>query len=209
MVAPGFNMLRTTVVVGLLAFAAGAPGCRSSTTAVTEPAPDMVATGSCLGRLCLGMTETAALAAIDAATVPASADGRHCFRLEDADLELSFEVDTADARRTIRAILVTNLPHCFPGDGGAPAATGDAIPVGGAGRIADCRGVRPGDPESFVAKMHRRASPIAAAADTYWAAAPAGVRGFADRCEPVEAGGPESAIYLRDGRVVGLAIGRP
>jgi hypothetical protein len=208
MVAPGFNTLRTTVVAGLLALAAGAPGCRPSTTAATEPGPDLVATGSCLGRLCLGMTETAALAAIDAAAVPASAGGRHCFRLEDADLELSFEVDTADARRTIRAILVTNLAHCSPGEDGAPAATGGAMPVGGAGRIADCRGLRPGDPESFATKLHRHASPIAAPADP-WSGAPAGVHGFEDVCEPAAADTTRAGLYLRDGRVVGLAVWRP
>jgi len=168
----------------------------------------MVATGRCLGRLCLGMTETAALAVVDAADAPMSTEGRHCFRLEDADLELSFDVDAADARRTIRAILVTNLPHCSPGDDGAPAATGGAMPVGGAGRIADCRGLRPGDPESFAIKMHRHASPIAAAADP-WGAAPAGVHGFEDVCEPAAADTTRAGLYLRDGRVVGLAVWRP
>jgi len=206
MVAPGIDRLRTTLVVGLLALATGAPGCRPSMSSTTEPAPDLIATGRCLGRLCLGMTEAAALAAMDAANLPLSTEGRRCFHLEGADLDLSFDVDRADAGRPLRAILVTSLPRCSGAD--RDDAVGGALPVGDAGRLADCRGLRPGDPESFATKMHRRASPIAAATDP-WSGSPAGVRGFEDVCEPAAADTARAGLYLRDGRVVGLAVWKP
>jgi hypothetical protein len=165
-------------------------------------APPGTAPGDCLGRLCLGMTEVEALAALDAQGHPAGGEGRFCFHLEDADLDLSFRVAGQGDDRRVASVLVTALPHCDATDGGA--ADQDAR---GAGVIADCRGVRPGDPEAFVAKMHRRAAP-APVPDLVWPAAPADVRGLADRCAE-EDGGPASLIYLRDGRVVGLAIHAP
>jgi len=211
--APAHTPAAVAAVCLLLAVAAlgacGAPAGGTAPGAMTGPAsgaapardsgppdPARLATGDCLGRLCLGMPETEALAILDAADRPAEPGDRRCFHLEDADLDLSLLVAGDGGDRRLTAILATSLPHC----GGTPAH--------GAGVIADCRGVRPGDPESFVSKMHRRAAPIAAP-DPLWATAPAGVRGLADRCEPPEAGGPGTAIYLRDGRVVGLAIWRP
>jgi hypothetical protein len=150
------------------------------------------------------MTETEALATLDAVDRPADTGDRRCLHLEDADLDLSFRVaDDDGGERRLTAILATSLPHCGGVDGGADS--GGGTPARDAGDIVDCRGVRPGDPESFVAKMHRRAAPIIAP-DPLWATAPAGVRGLADRCESAAAGGPETGIYLRDGRVVGLAI---
>lgn len=125
---------------------------------------------------------------------------RRCFHLEDADLDLSFDVDDSDPRRSIRSILVTNLAHC--------SASGGATPVGVAWRIADCRGLRPGDPESFAGKLHRQAAPIASHTNP-WTDAPSSVRGLEDVCEPAAAAAARSGIYLRQGWVVGLAVWRP
>jgi hypothetical protein len=188
------------------ALACGAPAGMVATGAPT---------GDCLGRLCLGMSEPEALAALGAAGRPAQADGRFCFHLEDGGLDLSFRVAYRGGERRVVAILATTQPHCGAPDGGAADGGGASGREGSrgailrdAGVLADCRGVRPGDPEPFVAKMHRRAAPIAAP-DPIWDTAPAGVRGLADRCEPAAADGPETRLYLRDGRVVGLAVTRP
>ena len=197
---------------GLAALALAALACGAPAGIVASGAP----TGDCLGRLCLGMSESEALAALGAAGRPREANGRVCFHLEDGGLDLSFRVAGDGGERGVVSILATMPPHCgvVPGgaangaDGSAGAAMDGGTPLRDAGAIADCRGVRPGDPEAFVAKMHRRAAPIAEP-DPIWDTAPAGVRGLADRCEPAAPGGPETRLYLRAGRVVGLAITRP
>ena len=185
--------------LAFVALGVGAVGCRPAITEATEPEPALVATGRCLGRLCIGMTESAALAAMGAPTPAGSDGGARCFHIEDADLDLSFEVDGADASRPIRSILVSSPPRC-PG--------GEAVRIDSAGRIADCRGLRPGDPESFATKVHRQAAPIPGDADP-WPAAPEGVRGLEDLCEPAAADAARAGFYLRDGRVVGLAVWKP
>jgi hypothetical protein len=201
--ASAFTGAPAALAVAIAALACGAPAGM-----VAPGAP----TGDCLGRLCLGMSESEALAALGAASRAASADGRFCFHVEDSGLDLSFRVAADGGERRVVAILATMPPHCDAVDGGTgedggPGKDGGA-PLRDAGAISDCRGVRPGDPEAFVAKMHRRAAPVAAP-DPTWDTAPPGVRALADRCEPAAPGGPESLLYLRDGRVVGLAIRRP
>jgi len=203
---PAGAMACPVLALAVLA-ACGAPAGGAATGAPSAaPSAARRASGDCLGRLCLGMAEAEALATLDAIDRPDDPGDRRCFHLEDADLDLSFRAAADGGGRRLTAILATSLPHCGGVDGGA--GPGGGTPARDAGVIADCRGVRPGDPEAFVVKMHRRAAPIAAP-DPLWATAPAGVRGLADRCEPAEAGGPETGIYLHDGQVVGLAIWKP
>ena len=192
---------RAWIVLTLAASVLASLACCAPAGIVASGAP----TGVCLGRLCLGMSESEALAALGATGHPAPADGRFCFHLEDGGIDLSFRVAGDGGERRVAAILATALPHCDAAEG--RAASG-APPLREAGVIADCRGVRPGDPEAFVAKMHRRAAPTAGT-DPIWDTPPAGVHALADRCEPAAPGGPETRLYLRDGRVVGLAVTRP
>jgi hypothetical protein len=187
------------------------------------------ATGDCLGRLCLGMTESEALAALDANIRTAGTGELFCVHLADAGLDLSFRVAADGSERRVASILATTLPHCGDAGGGPEGDAGESGGDAGAGAvagavagaaeerdasvrdmgaIADCRGVQPGDPEAFVAKVHRRAGPVTGT-DPIWAGTPAGVRALVDHCEPAVAGGPETRLYLRDGRVVGLAVRRP
>lgn|SRR5262245_38872897 len=189
-------MSRLTPAAALLLASAGF-ACHPSNGAVTTPGPDRIASGYCLGGVCLDTPEDEARAALGA-----SGPAGRCYRLDDG-ITLSFEVDAADARRPVRAILVTTLAHCSADGGGEPMA------LASGGPIADCRGLRPGDPESFAAKVHRQATPFTPGSDP-WSGAPDGVRGVQDSCDAAAAGGgPRAGVYLSEGRVVGLAVWRP
>lgn len=181
--APGAPFLITAVVL----VAGAALACRA-----VIPSPDAVATGRCLGPFCLGMTRAAAHAAAGAA---ADADAA-CLRLAAGGPDLSLF-----GGESIAGVLITSTPRCADA-GGRTDAAGGALPAG----IADCRGVRLGDPAAFVGKMHRQARPVEPAGDL-WPDAPAGVRGLIDHCGVAASDASPTTLYLFEDRVVGIGIG--
>jgi hypothetical protein len=193
---------RAIIILGAGAFAACRGGAATTDT--------RTATGDCLGRVCLGMSETTALAALgggagapgggasgaaDAGGAGGSgpADTRHCYRVHDGPF-YSFWVDEEDPGRRVTGVLATGAAHCA-----------DPRNLDDAGAIVTCRGVRLGDPDSFVAKMDRQA--VESEKPAYpWPEAPEGTRQLDDDC----GGGPQAAsmttLYLASGKVAGLAI---
>jgi len=195
------HRFRFPAIVVLSAGALAACGGSDATTVARA------ATGDCLGRVCLGMSERSALAALgvkepsrgtgdatgDAGTPGGPADTRHCYRVHDGPY-FSFWVDEEDPGRRVTGILATAAAHCA-----------DPADVDDAGAIATCRGVRLGDPESFVAKMDRRA--VEAATPAYpWPEAPEGTRQLDDDCGGGEQAAAMTSLYLAAGRVAGLGI---
>jgi hypothetical protein len=166
------------------------------------------ATGDCLGRVCLGMSEESAVAALGPAA-PAAAAGtagagtpagaadpagaRHCYRARGGAF-YSFWVDGEDPGRRVTGIMATSAPHCA-----------DPTDVDDAGTLVTCRGVRLGDPASFVAKIDRHA--VEATMPAYpWPEAPQGTRQIDDDCGAGADAARMTTLYLRDGQVAGLAI---
>jgi hypothetical protein len=187
-------------VLGAVALAA----CRGG----AAPADTRTATGDCLGRVCLGMSEAAAVAAVGSAEsaapsgpagssatpgAAATTDTRHCYHLRDGAF-YSFWVDSEDPGRRVTGILATGAAHCA-----------DPREVDSAGTLVTCRGVRLGDAGSFVAKIDRRA--IEADKPSYpWPEAPGGTRQLDDRCGSDAEDAATTTLYLLDGKVAGLAI---
>jgi len=193
-------------VLGAVALAA----CRGG--AATGDA--RTATGDCLGRVCLGMSEESAVAALGAtapaakgasaaAGVPASggastgaaepADARHCYHAHGGAF-YSFWVDSEDPGRRVTGVMATSAPHCA-----------DPTDVEDAGTLVTCRGVRLGDAASFVAKIDRHA--VEATMPAYpWPEAPEGTRQLDDDCGAGTDAARMTTLYLRDGKVAGLAI---
>ena len=187
-------------VLGAVALAACRGGSASTDT--------RTATGGCLGRVCLGMSEAAAVATLGAAESAAAGgiaganptpgagettDTRHCYRLRDGAF-YSFWVDSEDPGRRVTGILATGAAHCA-----------DPREVDGAGTLVTCRGVRLGDAASFVAKIDRGA--VEADKPSYpWPEAPEGTRQLDDDCGPESDAEGTTTLYVRDGKVAGLAI---
>jgi hypothetical protein len=180
-------------VVGAVALAA----CRGG--AATGDA--RTATGDCLGRVCLGMSEASAVAALGATAArgaspgAADADGaRHCYRARGGAF-YSFWVDSEDPGRRVTGVLATSAPHCAE-----PADVGDA------GTLVTCRGVRLGDAASFVAKIDRHRIVEETTPAYPWPEAPEGTRQLDDDCGAGTDAAQMTTLYLLDGKVAGLAI---
>jgi hypothetical protein len=192
-------------VLGAVALAA----CRGG-PATTDT---RTATGDCLGRVCLGMSEESAVSALgaggaaraaepaDAGEAAAGAPGgaaepagaRHCYRVRGGAF-YSFWVDIEDPGRRVTGVLATSVPHCA-----------DPVEVDDAGSLVTCRGVRLGDAESFVAKIDRHA--VEAKPPAYpWPEAPEGTRQIDDDCESGSEAARVTTLYLAEGKVAGLAI---
>jgi hypothetical protein len=179
------------LLTAALSACGGAPQAGARSAPGDDPSPALVATGTCLGRVCLGMGEAEAIEALGA---PAGGDpdAPRCYRTA-AGIFLSFWVDVEDPAHRVIGMLATTDPHCS-----VPVAIGDP------GAIATCRGVRIGDPASFVAKMHRQAQ-MEKVPGNPWPEAPDGTIQMNDQCEAGDKT-PRTALYLRGGLVVGLAI---
>ena len=181
-------------VLGAVALAACRGGAATGDT--------RAATGDCLGRVCLGMSEESAVAALGAAAPAATgasegpagpAGARHCYRARGGAF-YSFWVDNEDPGRRVTGILATDAPHCA-----------DPTDVDDAGTLVTCRGVRLGDAASFVAKIDRRA--VATEKPDYpWPEAPEGTRQLDDDCGAGTDAARMTTLYLRNGKVAGLAI---
>ena len=169
-------------VLGAVALAACRGGAATGDT--------RTATGDCLGRVCLGMSEESAVAALGAA---APAGSSHCYRARGGAF-YSFWVDDEDPGRRVTGVLATDAPHCA-----------DPAEVDDAGTLVTCRGVRLGDAASFVAKIDRRA--VAPQKPDYpWPEAPEGTRQLDDDCGAGTDAARMTTLYLRNGKVAGLAI---
>ena len=180
--AEGRSWIPCACVLGAVALAACRGGAATTDT--------RTATGGCLGRVCLGMSEAAAVATLGAEE---RTDTRHCYHLRDGAF-YSFWVDGEDPGRRVTGILATGAAHCA-----------DPREVDGAGTLVTCRGVRLGDAESFVAKIDRRA--VEADKPSYpWPEAPEGTRQLDDDCGPEPDAEGTTTIYVLDGKVAGLAI---
>jgi hypothetical protein len=173
--------------------AAGLHGCGGA-GAPAAPPPALVATGTCLGRVCLGMSEAEALRAIDAGAAPdPERSAAHCYRTA-GGVFYSFWVDGEDPARRVTGVLATAGEHC-----------GHPSPIADPGALATCKGVRLGDPESMVTKLHRQAAG-AARPEYPWPEAPEGVVQLDDTCAGQDPDAPHTSLYLRGGRVEGLAV---
>lgn len=172
---------------------------RSAGAGVGDAAsPREVATGGCLGPFCLGRAIAEAdrpdQAAAIASNLPPT--GVTCWRFDQVDVAAF--TDTGEAEARVRGVLATAIPSCGTHPALASATTPD---------VADCRGVRLGDPAAFVTKMHRQARPVTAE-DDLWPGRPAGVAGLSDICTPGADSAHRTLLYLQADRVVGIGIGR-
>jgi hypothetical protein len=187
-----------TVLVFVVALALAAPGCRLRDAAKGDASPRDLATGACLGPFCLGRPIAEAERPAQAAAITSGAPSSDviCWRFETTDVAAF--VDRGGPEALVRGVLATALPSC----GAHPALASATSPD-----VVDCRGVRLGDPAAFVAKVHRQARPPDADADL-WPEAPEGVTALSDICAPGADSAHRTTLYLKDDRVVGIAIGR-
>ena len=187
-----------TACVLACALALAAPGCRRRDAAKDGASPRDLATGACLGPFCLGRPIAAAERPEQAAAITSGAPPGDaiCWRFEKTDVTAF--VDTGAHEALVRGVLATALVSCGPHPALASATSPDVV---------DCRGVRLGDSAAFVTKMHRQARPPEADADL-WPEAPEGVTRLTDICTPGADGAHRTMLYLKDDRVVGIAIGR-
>lgn len=186
--AEGRSWFPCACVLGAVTLAA----CRGG----APPADTRTATGDCLGRVCLGMSETAAVATLgtaESAAAGETTDARHCYHLRDGAF-YSFWVDGEDPGRRVIGVLATRAAHCA-----------EPREIDGAGTLVTCRGVRLGDAASFVAKIDRRA--VEAEKPSYpWPEAPEGTRQLDDDCGSESDALGTTTLYVEDGKVSGLAI---
>ncbi len=187
-----------TALVLAVALAIAAPGCRQRGGPGGDASPRDLATGACLGPFCLGRPIAEAERPPQAAAITSGAPSNDviCWRFEKTDVAAF--VDRTGPEALVRGVLATALPSC-----GAHPALASATSLD----VVDCRGVRLGDPAPFVTKMHRQARPPDADADL-WPEAPEGVTALSDICTPGADSAHRTTLYLKDDRVVGIAIGR-
>ena len=180
------------------ALALVAPGCRQRGAADGAGSPRDLATGACLGPFCLGRPIAEAERPAQAAAITSGAPPGEviCWRFEKTDVAAF--VETTGPEAMVRGVLATALPFC----GTHPALASATSPD-----LVDCRGVRLGDPAAFVTKMHRQARPPDADANL-WPEAPEGITALSDICTPGADSAHRTTLYLKDDRVVGIAIGR-
>lgn len=186
------------LLVALVALAAAA--CRSGADGGSDrgSAARGRALGGCLGPFCLGQSIADAEQPEQAAAITSGRPptGVTCWRFEKTDVAAF--ADAAGEAALVRGVLATALPFC----GAHPALASATTPD-----IVDCRGVRLGDDAAFVAKVHRQARPIEPDANL-WPEAPEGVTALADVCAAGAGSAHRTTLYLKDDRVVGIAIGR-
>jgi hypothetical protein len=140
------------------------------------------------------MGETEALRALGDGAAPGPERGAaHCYRTAGGAF-YSFWVDEEDPARRVTGVLATAGEHCA-----RPS------PVADPGALATCRGVRLGDPESLVTKLHRQAAGTDRPGYP-WSEAPEGVVQLDDTCASGDGSAPHTSLYLRGGRVEGLAV---
>jgi hypothetical protein len=191
-------MIRTIGAPVALVLALALPGCRDRGGPHGATSPRDAATGGCLGPFCLGRPVGDAERPTQAAAITSGSPptGITCWRFDQIDVAAF--TDAANPAKPVQAVLATAIPFC----GAHPDLASASSPA-----IVDCRGVRLGDPAAFVTKMHRQAHPVDAGADP-WPEAPEGVIGLSDICAPGADGAHRTTLYLKDDRVVGIAIGR-